>query len=262
MDMASRLAPGVEVLYFAMDCDHPVLLRHLELGGRAVYLQERMLVVAGGGKHETLLDERAMPVSIGGLARYNVANALAAACALLAAGFDHQAIAAGLQTFVSDGKHNPLRSNVFDIEGVKVVVDFAHNCAAYGALSEMARGMTAGQIVGVVSAPGDRRDADLREIGTVCAAGFDTVVVYESESRGRAQGETAGHIVDGARAASPEPGRLHCKLDVHEAIRLGLKLCKSGDVLVFGCGSSLSELIEAIRPEMPRLAEKITAEVA
>ena len=262
VDMARRLAPGVEVLYFAMDCDCPVLVRHLAQGGRAVYLQERMLVVAGGGGHEALLDERAMPVSIDGLARYNVANALAAAAALLAAGFGNGAIAAGLRTFVSDGKSNPLRSNVFDIEGVKVVVDFAHNCAAYGALSEMARGMAAGQIVGVVSAPGDRRDGDLRDIGKVCAAGFDTVVVYESESRGRAEGETAGLIEEGARSASPQEGRLHCRLDVHEAIRHGPSLCKPGDVLVFGCGSSLSELIEAIRPGLPQVAEKIAEEVA
>jgi hypothetical protein len=33
-------------------------------------------------------------------------------------------------------------------------------------------------------------------------------------------------------------------------------------VLIFGCGSSLSELIEAIRPDMPQLAEKITADIS
>jgi cyanophycin synthetase len=209
-----------------------------------------------------LLDEREMPVSIDGLARYNVANALAASAALAAAGFDRAAIVAGLRSFVSDGKTNPLRSNVFDIEGIKVVVDFAHNRAAYGALAEMARGMTAGQIVGVVSAPGDRRDQDLRDIGAVCAAGFDSVVVYESENRGRPEGATAHLIVEGAKSGSSEPGLLHIQLDVHQAIRFGLRMCKPGDVLVFGCGSSLSELVEAIRPDMPLVAEKIMEEVA
>jgi cyanophycin synthetase len=231
-----------------------------------VYLADRLLVLAHRGNHQPLLDEREMPVSVDGLARFNVANALAASAALAASGFDRAAIVAGLRSFVSDGKNNPLRCNVFDLEGVKVVVDFAHNRAAYGALAEMARGMTARQIVGVVSAPGDRRDQDLRDIGAVCAAGFDSVIVYESESRGRPEGETARLIAEGAGSGSSEPDklhmRLHSQLDVHQAIRLGLRMCEPGDVLVFGCGSSLSELVEAIRPDLPLLAQKITEEVA
>jgi cyanophycin synthetase len=47
-------------------------------------------------------------------------------------------IAAGLSTFVSDSKTNPLRTNVFDVRGVTVIVDYAHNAAAYAALAEMA----------------------------------------------------------------------------------------------------------------------------
>jgi cyanophycin synthetase len=262
VEMASRLSEGVEVVYFSMDAENPVLVEHLENGGRAVYLADRLLVLAHRGHHQPLLDERDMPASVGGLARFNVANALAASAALAASGFDRAAIVAGLSSFVSDGKHNPLRCNVFDIEGVKVVVDFAHNRAAYGALAEMARGMTARQIVGVVSAPGDRRDQDLRDIGAVCAAGFDSVIVYESESRGRPAGETARLIAEGAGGGASESSKLYSQLDVHHAIRLGLRMCKPGDVLVFGCGSSLSELVEAIRPDLPLLAEKITEETA
>ena len=37
-------------------------------------------------------------------------------------------------------------------------------------------------------------------------------------------------------------------------------MCEAGDVMVFGCVSSLSELIEAIRPDMPEIAERIAAE--
>jgi cyanophycin synthetase len=52
-----------------------------------------------------------------------------------------------------------------------VIVDYAHNCAACAALAEAARAMTPGRLVGVVSAPGDRLDADLIDIGRTCAAG-------------------------------------------------------------------------------------------
>jgi cyanophycin synthetase len=258
--MAKDLAENVEVLYFALDADNPVLLRHLERGGRGVYLEDSTVVLATGARHEALVDVRQMPVSLNGCARYNIANALAATAALAASGFGNAEIVAGMRSFVSDSKHNPLRSNVFDVEGVTVIVDYAHNCAAYAALSETARAMTPGRVVGVVAAPGDRRDADLVDIGRTCAAGFDELVVYETENRGRADGEVAALLVQGARLGRIASDKLSLELNVHSAIRRGLALCQAGDVLVFGCGSSISELTEALRPTRPEIAQRIEAE--
>jgi len=258
--MAAELRDGVEVIYFSLDPENTVLLRHLENGGRAVYLQDHTLVLANGARHEALVDARQMPVSLGGAARYNIANALAAAAALTAHGFGNLEIAEGLRSFVSDAKHNPMRSNVFDVDGITVIVDYAHNCAAYAALAESARAMTAGRLVGVVAAPGDRRDADLIDIGRVCAAGFDDLVVFETENRGRPDGETAALLVRGAKLGKLADESLSVVLASHQAIRHGLSLCQAGDVLVFGCGTTLSELTDALRPDKPELARRIEAE--
>ncbi|WP_371766917.1 cyanophycin synthetase [Massilia sp.] len=258
--MSFELAHGVEILYFSLDADNPVLLRHLENGGRGVYLEDNTIVLANGTRHEALLDVRTMPCTMKGAARYNIANALAAAAALSATGFGNIEIAAGLRTFVSDWKHNPLRSNVFDVDGVTVIFDYAHNTAAYAALAETARALTPGRLVGVVAAPGDRRDEDLVAIGETCAAGFDELVVYETENRGRAAGEVAALLVQGARLGKYETDHLQVELNVHEAIRAGLARCEPGDVLVFGCGSALTELTEAIRPTSPATASRIEAE--
>ncbi|MCS0598501.1 cyanophycin synthetase [Massilia agri] len=260
VSMAASLRDGVEVIYFSLDADNPTLLRHLENGGRAVYLQDMTLVLANGARHEALLDAREMPVSLGGAARYNIANALAAAAALTAHGFGNQEIADGLRGFVSDAKHNPMRSNVFDVDGVTVIVDYAHNCAAYAALAESARAMSAGRLVGVVAAPGDRRDADLIDIGRTCAAGFDDLVVFETENRGRPEGETASLLVRGAELGRIARDALTVVLESHRAIQHGLSLCRPGDVLVFGCGTTISELTDALRPTRPELARKIEAE--
>ncbi|MFC5462833.1 cyanophycin synthetase [Massilia niabensis] len=258
--MAKELAEHVEVLYFALDEDNPVLLRHLERGGRGVYLEDNTVVLATGARHEALVDVRQMPVSLGGCARYNIANALAATAALAASGFGNAEIVDGMRSFVSDSKHNPLRSNLFDVDGVTVIVDYAHNCAAYAALAETARAMTPGRVVGVVAAPGDRRDADLVDVGRTCAAGFDDLVVYETEKRGRGEGEVATLLAQGARSGRIAADKLTVELNVHRAIRRGLALCQTGDVLVFGCGSSISELTEALRPTRPEIAQRIEAE--
>jgi len=260
--MARRLKPEAEVMFFSMEADNPVLLQHLEDGGRGTYLQDNAIVVADGTCHQELLRVESMPIAFGGRARFNIANALAAAAGLMAAGYSNLQIAAGLSTFVSDGRTNPLRTNVFDVRGVTVIVDYAHNAAAYAAMAGMARSLLPRHLVGIVTAPGDRRDSDLIEIGRVCGARFDELVVYESQSRGRPVGEVVDLILRGAEEAVGPSDTLHRQVEVGEAIRLGLSLCRPGDVLVFACGSSLSVFVEAIRVTDPESAERIASQIA
>src|SRR5438874_13767831 len=54
--------------------------------------------------------------------------------------------------------------------------------------------------IGVVAAPGDRRDADIQELATVAANTFDWVIVREDDDpRGREPGEVA-HLIAGTIA--------------------------------------------------------------
>ena len=260
VQMARRVKPGAEVLFFSMEAENPIILKHLEDGGRGAYLQDGALVLADGHSQQAVIKVESMPVSFGGLARFNIANALAAAAGLMAAGYSHLQIAAGLSTFVSNGRTNPLRTNMFDVRGVTVIVDYAHNPAAYAAMADMARGMLPGQLVGIVTAPGDRRDSDLEEIGRVCGERFDELVVYESQSRGREVGEAVDLIIGGAEEAVGMSDTLHREIEVDKAIRLGLSLCQPGDVLVFACGSSLQVFVDAIRVTDPESADLIAAQ--
>jgi cyanophycin synthetase len=262
VSMVRRLKPSAEVVFFSMGPDNPVLLKHLGDGGRGAYVQDNAIVIADGSRQMELLRVESMPVAFGGLARFNIANALAATAALMAAGFSHLQIVAGLSTFVSDGRTNPLRTNVFDIRGVTVIVDYAHNPAAYAAMADMACALLPRHLVGIVTAPGDRRDSDLLQVGRVCGERFDELVVYESSSRGRPYGDAVDLILEGAEEVVGASDTLHRELDVADAISLGLSLCSPGDVLVFACGSSLKVFIDAIRSTDPESADLIAAQTA
>jgi len=61
-----------------------------------------------------------VPVTFAGLARYNVANALAAAAAADALGIAAAAIGRGLRSFTLDSAVNPGRLNLFDLDGIRV----------------------------------------------------------------------------------------------------------------------------------------------
>jgi cyanophycin synthetase len=247
LEIETCIEGDVERIYFSLEPENPVLLRHLERRGRAVYFQDNAMIMADGARRTELLKAWAMPAAMHGHARYNLANGLAAAAALMGAGFTREQIAAGLSTFVSDSATNPLRSNIYRADGITIVVDYAHNPAAYQAMSAMARSLSAGRCVAVVTSPGDRRDADLRDIGRACADGFDELFVYEADPRGRADGATAAVILEGARAAGKDPALLHAIVPVSDAFAAAMACCLPGDILVFACGSAATARRETAR---------------
>ena len=238
--MAAQAREGVEVVFFALQPEHPVVLQHLSAGGRAVVLRDADIVLATREGLRPVVRADRLPFTLGGRARCNVANALAAVAALLALGRPPQLVAQALSSFACNSQSNPLRFNVFQLGAVRLVVDYAHNLAAYRALIDTCRATGSGRLVGVVSAPGDRRDAELAEIGRLCAEGFDDTIVYEiDEDRGRAPGDTARPLLAGTCAAGRPATEL---LDVRNALREGLRRCQPGDTLVYGCATHLSDL--------------------
>ena len=69
----------------------------LDSGGRAAVVDREWIVLRGAGrKPRRLVEAASLPVTFGGLSRYNVANALAAAAACDALGLSTRQIASGL----------------------------------------------------------------------------------------------------------------------------------------------------------------------
>ena len=257
--MARRIGHGTELIYFSLDPANPALLEHLAGGGRALVFDGASLMVADGTGRRSLMAVADLPCTLGGRARYNIANGLAAAAALLGAGFQEAEIVAGLASFVSDIQSNPLRTNLFEVRGMTVIVDYAHNAAAYASLAETARAMTQGAVVGVVTSPGDRRDEELQRTGRSCGLGFDKLVVYESASRGRPYGQAAAIIRQGALSACANPDAVEGVDDRVLALRRAFARCSPGDVLVY-CGTSVGALVEALEPIDPESARAIASQ--
>jgi UDP-N-acetylmuramyl tripeptide synthase len=267
----ARLAPGARAMYFSMRPDNPVLVAHLEHGGDAVWLEGDTIMLSQRQVRQRVIKAAHIPATCGGLARYNIANSMAAVAALAASGFSVAQIAAGLSSFESDAATNPLRSNVFELGPVRIVLDYAHNPAAYAALATLARGLAqgqgqskatgwdAGRVLAVVTSPGDRRDEDLMRTGATCAAHFDHLFVYESQGRGRGPGVAAELISEGARAEGG--AKVTTYADAATAVQAAYLACRPGDVVVFACGTEVATLIEAIRLIDAPAAEKLAQQV-
>ena len=226
--------PGLAL--FALDDEHELLRRHRATGGWSAGVHSgRLLLHASGDCHDLGAIE-AMPLSAGGLARYNVANLAAAALAAAGLGVAPATIAA---TFASFGRHrddNPGRLMRFERAGVRILLDYAHNPAGLRGVLDLARSLQGtGRLALLLGHAGNREDADLERIAEV-VAGYrpDLVVVKEIDGylRGRAEGEVA-HILRAAllRHGLPDSS-LPLRLREVEAARHALDWARSGDVVV------------------------------
>jgi cyanophycin synthetase len=204
-----------------------------------------MIVLRQGRKSMSLVWTHLIPATFEGRARMNVQNALAATAACWAAGAHLHDIRQGLRTFTTSYFMAPGRLNMFELDGYRVVVDYAHNPPAVRALGEFvdrltepsaggARAPVTGRRIGVIATAGDRRDEDIVELGQAAAAYFDEIVIREDENnRGRPRGNTAALIEQGVRSAKQSRVEtITTVLDELEATRFALDHARDGDVVV------------------------------
>jgi cyanophycin synthetase len=200
----------------------------------------------------------------------NVQNALAAAAAAHAAGAHLHDIRHGLRTFAPSFFQAPGRLNLFELAGVKVLVDYAHNAAGLRAVGEFVDRMTAdvrdhappgsaswtaNLRVAVVATAGDRRDDDIRELGRVAAAYFDELIIREDvNTRGRERGEAAALVLEGVRGGQADGARVgsvEIVTDEMTAARRALDRSRPGD-LVLLCVDYASDVWEELEARRSR----------
>jgi cyanophycin synthetase len=229
---AMRKLTRANLYAFSLDPRAGAVEAALDAGGRAAVLDRGRLVLRGAGRRpRRLLPIEEVPVSFGGLSRFNIANALAAAAAADALGLTTRQINAGLRTFAHDADANPGRLNLFERRGTFALVDFAHNEAGMTGLMEVARAVARrGRVRLAFGTAGDRTDEILSRMGAI-AAGADDLVIAEKEHylRGRDLQEMNELLRSGARAGG-YTGEIEAHPSELAALRTLLDRSRRGDV--------------------------------
>lgn len=190
---------------FSLSPRAPGVREALDAGGRAAVLDRGWLVLrAADGPSRRLAQAADLPVTVAGLSRHNVANALAAAAACDALGIETDRIAEALRSFGADSATNPGRLNLFERRGVFAMVDFAHNEAGLVGLLEVARAVARGRAVRLgFGTAGDRTDEILHRIGVLAAKADDLVI---AEKRHYLRGRDLDEMNRILRRAAAEGG--------------------------------------------------------
>ncbi len=223
--------PKKNVVYFSMRPTNALIRRRLHAARSAYFYKDGWIVESVGGDETRVVRASDVPVTLGGAASFNIANALAAVAVCRAQGLSREEVAAALKGFRGD-LHNAGRAGLFEIRGGYALLDYGHNPDAFAAVCQMAAQWGGRRVTGVIGVPGDRDDMVVDQAGRAAARGFERIIIKEDrDTRGRRRGEVADLL---RRAVVSEaPGR-DCRvmLDEIAAMRAAIEEIEPDDVVV------------------------------
>ena len=124
--------------------------------------------------------------------------------------------------------------NIYDEHPFRVILDYAHNPAAVSAMCGLVdRFDVDGRRIVVLSAPGDRRDDDIRDIAETAADHFDYFICRcDDNRRGRGPDEIAVMLKNRLLEKGVDADRIEVIPDEQEATTRALEMAETGDLLL------------------------------
>jgi cyanophycin synthetase len=193
------------VAFFSLDEENP-LLKKLAKEGKIVAVYENGFITIKKGDWKIRIERATLvPLTLGGKAKFMIANVLAATLASYLWGFKTEDISLALQTFIPSAAQTPGRMNIFEFKNFKVLIDFAHNPAGYLGIEDYLKSVVANKKIGIIAGVGDRRDEDIKECGKIAGRMFDHIIIrQEKYLRGRTEEEIINLILEGVNESNRE----------------------------------------------------------
>lgn len=216
----------------------PLVRRHLANGGLAYLVRDGWLCEIEGTTRRRIAEVARVPITIGGLARHNVANVLAAAGGARGLDATIEQVRDGLVDFRPSADSSPGRLNLFRLGHRLVIVDFAHNEAGIAAVMDVAEGLAGGAagraapITAIIGTAGDRPDDTLRGIGRIAGQRAQRIAIKETRHylRGRTAAVVVGELLAGVKEGGGVPGDVPVYERETAALRAELRFATNGRV--------------------------------
>ena len=242
-----------KICYFALDENHPVIVRHRNAGGQVIFVRDNAIVVAEGPREEAFMSLDRVPLCRGGLVAFHVENTLATVAAALAMGVAPDVVRARAESFAADMEKVPARFNVLEIHGATVVVDYGHNADALAALIRAMEKFPHQRRTCVYTTAGDRRDCDMIRQGQFLGEAFDRVILYEDHYlRGRPEGDIIRLIRQGVESG-PRTKQIDEIRGADAAVELALRSAQPGDLMLVQA-DTVDETLQFIRRYLESIA--------
>ena len=226
------------IFYVTMNPDHSLVKQHIDAGGQAAVLEKGMngdmITIYDNCTHISLIWTHLIPATVEGKATHNVQNAMFASAIAYSVGKKIEHIRQGLMTFNTTFFQSPGRMNVFDELPFRVILDYAHNPAAFRGLTDFVDKLDKhNRKIIAVSCPGDRRDEDIADSATVLAGHYDHYVLKADDNRrGRGDDEIPQMLKAELLKNGVAEDAITIVADEQKAIQFALEMAKEKDLLI------------------------------
>ncbi len=238
------------ITWFSWDKNNPVIIEHLSNRGNACYVDDdNNIIYHNKEKKHNIIDVNRVPITLSGAAIHNIHNALAATALSFALGIENTAIEHGLKAFDSSPENNPGRGNVFEKNGVKIIVDFAHNEHGLSMMAQTINNIQCNRKLILLGQAGDRSNALIEGLmASALEAQPDQLVICEMLDylRGRKKGEIPKIMTDCALKSGMQAHHITYAKDTIDGTKKALYWAKPGDVLLILALTNREQIIDIL----------------
>jgi cyanophycin synthetase len=224
-----------KICWYSTDESNALIQSQLKTGGAAVFMRHQHIVYAMGNEEEDIASLEHVPMTLNGAAQHNVQNALGVVGLCKALNLPTEAIRTGLKDFGSNAEDNPGRGNIYEINGIKVLVDFAHNEHSMRAVVKTINQLPATRKIAMFSHAGDRSDDEIRNLTdavTDLDASLYVVTELEHYLRGREIGEVPQIVGKYLEQQSIPSEKIHYAADPLAGAKIAMDFAQPGDVVL------------------------------
>ncbi|KTC64924.1 cyanophycin synthetase (plasmid) [Legionella adelaidensis] len=235
------------------------IIDHCQKGGLAAFVNHDQITIQKGDASYVLGNVKDIPLTFEGKAPCMIANLLPAVLAGFISKLPLPSIQEAIFNFVPNHENLPGRMNLFDFPHCKVMIDYAHNEAAFAELKHYLDTHNCTKKVGIITAVGDRREEDIEQVGYQTALLFDEIIIrHDRDCRGRTHEEITQLLINGINKA-PSPPIVKIISDEHEAVTHAIRHARVNTFILYAVEDVFSS-IEFIKKELQKL--KVENEVA
>ena len=221
------------VCLFELD-KNALIQSHIEKNGEAYYLENNYIMHNINGKENKLIDVTKLEFTHFGISKGNILNVMAVLAALTTLPIRIDTILELLKTVSCDINENPGRQNIIKYKDFSILVDYGHNSGAYNEVYSIVNALKPSKVTSILSAPGDRMDKYLEELGFIAGKTSDFVILREHKhQRGSKDGRVSGLMKKGAIKAGMKEDDFIFILNDVEALSHAVKSAVKNEVIVF-----------------------------
>jgi cyanophycin synthetase len=200
-DLVYQMKNNLEcnIALFSMHANNERIKKHCSEGGLAAFIEDNYFVISKGESKTKIAAVNQVPLTFSGTCEFMIKNVLPALLAASISNFPIETITAGLNSFIPSPTLTPGRMNVFEFKNFRLMIDYVHNTDGYVQMQKFMEQVDATKKTGIISATGDRRVEDIKNIGRYSAQMFDEIIIRHGDNRGRTSEELSTILSDGIR---------------------------------------------------------------